>query len=709
MDFSKERKLIIGFVCLLSILILLGIYSFHNNNKSKEYSSYVQHTNDVLQYLGQIRNLLFQLEIHKAAFLTDGLEKHRNVSRGIIKEMDESLDKLRSLSSGNPVQSKRIDTLEILLFRRLSLTQQLFENRNQSGALSQNKVLSQELAVTSDILTLMEHFRLHERSMREEYKAKYDFYVDRFSAIIACLFSLAIICIVLLSFFVHYHLKTRSANENKILEHWQTLQAILDNTSSYISIKDTEGRYTLVNKKFEFDAQHSKEFYLGKNDHEAFSAEVEQITKDSDNKVLKEGLSLQYNSRVTVQGTVRHYFVIKFPLRDIMGTITGVTAISTDITEQVNLEEENRKALERVYDLYNKAPCGYHSVDKEGLITEMNDTELRWLGYTREDVIGKLTYKSLISATHAPFYASTEHKNIYQNEIQLLRKDGTSLPVLLSSEPLFDEIGNFIRTRTIVFDNTERKKQEDKIKQLNLDLEINNVLLKATNGELESFTYSVSHDLRAPLRSINGYAQILQEDYDSQLDEGGKKTVGIIIKNAKRMGNLIDDLLAFSRMGRQELRKGKVNMQELAESTISELPEHKADIRIHNLPTIKGDLSMLRQVWQNLLSNAIKYSEPKDFPVVEIGYRQELMEDIFYVKDNGVGFDMQYAHKLFGVFQRLHRNDEFEGTGVGLAFVHRIVAKHGGKVWAESVPDEGATFYFSLPRLDLNYSPAQTN
>jgi len=336
----------------------------------------------------------------------------------------------------------------------------------------------------------------------------------------------------------------------------------------------------------------------------------------------------------------------------------------------------------------------------------MNDTELKWLGYEREEVIGKMTYRTLISSQHLPSYLNTEHKNFNQKELYLLRKDGTSLAVLLSSEPLVDETGKFLRTRTIVIDNTERKKQEDKIKQLNLDLEINNVLLKATNGELESFTYSVSHDLRAPLRSINGYAQILKEDYSQHLDENGQKTVQIIIKNTKKMGLLIDDLLAFSRMGRQELRKAKVDMPDLVQSIVSDLPKHVAEIRVNELPIIKGDQNLLRQVWQNLLSNALKYSEPKSYPVIEIGYRHESTEDVFYVKDNGVGFDMQYAHKLFGVFQRLHRNDEFEGTGVGLAFVQRIVAKHGGKVWAESVLNEGAAFYFSLPRLEHKYPTA---
>lgn len=704
MDLSRERKLIIGFACLLAILALLGTYSFYNNKKSNESALYVQHTNEVLQHLGQIRNLLFQIEVHKSYWLMDHMEEHRTVTEKLRNEIRENLEKLTKLSADDAIQSKRIDSLERLLQQRLSLTSQLFHVK--ANHTPKGEVLKMELTKTYDILLLMDRFRQFERTKREKSKERHDFYINRFSFIIVCLFTLAISCIILLALLVHYHLEIRSANENKIREHWQTLQSILDNTSSYISIKDLDGRYTLVNKRLEFDSQHTKESYLGKTDTEVFSPEVGKMTRETDSKVIQEGVSLQYNSKIMVQGTPLHYFVVKFPWRDLNGTIMGVTSIATDISEQVNLEEENRKALERVYDLYNRAPCGYHSIDSNGLIVEMNDTELKWLGYERMEVINKLKYSDLVSPHHISSYSALEHKSIYQNELQLLRKDGTYLPVFLSSEPIRDENGGVVRTRTIVFDNTERKKQEDKIKQLNLDLEINNVLLKTTNSELESFTYSVSHDLRAPLRSINGYAQILKEDFSEQLDENGKKTVQIILKNAKRMGNLIDDLLAFSKMGRQELRKSKVDMQDLVESIVLDLPKHTAELRIQGLPTIKGDHNLLRQVWQNLLSNALKYSTPKSYPVVEIGYRQELMEDIFYVKDNGVGFDMQYAHKLFGVFQRLHRNDEFEGTGVGLAFVQRIVAKHGGKVWAESVPNEGAVFYFSLPRLDLTYSTA---
>lgn len=223
--------------------------------------------------------------------------------------------------------------------------------------------------------------------------------------------------------------------------------------------------------------------------------------------------------------------------------------------------------------------------------------------------------------------------------------------------------------------------------------------LESVNKELEAFTYSVSHDLRAPLRAVNGYAEMLIEDYGSLLDDEGKRIVTTISANAAKMGILIDDLLAFSQLGRKEVQKTTIHMNELVAGVMLELQEathHQAHIEVGNLHAVHADYSLIHQVMYNLLSNAIKYSSKKDRPHVEIASETRNGEIIFSVKDNGSGFDMRFVGKLFGVFQRLHSQDEFEGTGVGLAIVHRIIARHGGNVWAEGRVDAGATFYFSL-------------
>jgi light-regulated signal transduction histidine kinase (bacteriophytochrome) len=225
--------------------------------------------------------------------------------------------------------------------------------------------------------------------------------------------------------------------------------------------------------------------------------------------------------------------------------------------------------------------------------------------------------------------------------------------------------------------------------------------LQALNKELEAFTYSVSHDLRAPLRAVNGYAQMLMEDYGSKLDDEGKRVLEAIRYNALKMGTLIDELLAFSRLGRKAARKKEVDMDHLVKNVMLELNKlvkHNATVTIGKLHTVQAEHGLLHQVMYNLVSNAIKYSSKRKDPVVEIFSEEKNGDIIFSVKDNGAGFDMQYADKLFGVFQRLHSQEEFEGTGVGLAIVQRVIAKHGGKVWAEGKKNEGAIFYFSLPK-----------
>jgi len=224
--------------------------------------------------------------------------------------------------------------------------------------------------------------------------------------------------------------------------------------------------------------------------------------------------------------------------------------------------------------------------------------------------------------------------------------------------------------------------------------------LRETNAELEAFSYSVSHDLRAPLRAIHGFARILLEDHGTSLDPEAKRVLGVIDENTRRMGQLIDDLLAFSRLGRKELETAPVDMADLVRTVAAEVRrsagDRPLDIAIGPLPPARGDRDMLRQAVTNLLDNAAKFTRHRASGHIEVGHRADGAETVYYVKDNGAGFDPRYAGKLFGVFQRLHRAEEFEGTGVGLAIVQRIVLRHGGRVWAEGQPDAGATFFFTL-------------
>lgn len=250
-------------------------------------------------------------------------------------------------------------------------------------------------------------------------------------------------------------------------------------------------------------------------------------------------------------------------------------------------------------------------------------------------------------------------------------------------------------------DITERKHSEETIKLLNKELADKVRQLEFANKELEAFSYSVSHDLRAPLRVINGYIKILGKDLSGKLTEEIKQSLETISGNSKKMENLIEDLLAFSHISKNEIVKKQINTEQVVKGVIEDLCKQysveKTIFTIRNLPPMTGDGSMLKQVWINLISNAYKYSKKKLPQLIKIGSELNNNEITYYVKDNGVGFDMLYYNKLFGIFQRLHGDSEFEGTGIGLAIVQRIVTRHGGKVWAEAKVNEGATFYFTIP------------
>ena len=489
--------------------------------------------------------------------------------------------------------------------------------------------------------------------------------------------------------------------------------------------------------------------------------------------------------------------------------------------ERKRVEQALRRSSAQIHDLYNQAPCGYHSVDANGVFLAINDTELAWLGYTRTELIGKVSIASLMTPASRAHFQNTfallkQQGQVHDVEYELVRKDGTIMPILLNATGFEDEEDHHFFTRASIFDITRRKLAEedrqlfftlsldlfciagfdgrfktinqawekslgysddellaapfidfvhpedraatvavaedlshggntisfanryrakdgsyrwllwsatpaverqlifavarditeqkladDAFKQLNEELRQRTAQLETLNRELEAFSYSVSHDLRAPVRHISGFADLLSKQ-EVGPDPKARRYLGFIMDSARQMGRLVDDLLSFSRMARSEMHVVPVNLDEMVAEVRNQLADACANRninwRIGRLPQLRADAAMLHLVMVNLLSNAVKYTSKRPQAEIEIAWQPGVEEDTLSVRDNGAGFDMKYVGKLFGVFQRLHHNDEFEGTGIGLANVRRIIHRHGGRVWAEGVIDQGATFFFTLPK-----------
>jgi len=365
-------------------------------------------------------------------------------------------------------------------------------------------------------------------------------------------------------------------------------------------------------------------------------------------------------------------------------------------------DRQTKRSLERA--ILDTAIDGIVTIDERGIVRTFNPACGRLFGYEAGEVIGRnvnVLMPAPYREEHDGYlerYRDTGERRIIGigREVAGRRKDGSEFPLYLSVGEWVDDDGSRFFVG-VLRDITDLKDAEQRILQRQRELE-------AANKELDGFTFSVSHDLRAPLRAIDGFGRILLEDHAGRLDAEGRRVLEVIRRNIVRMGQLIDDLLAFSRLGRDAMKPTHVDMTTLARTALDEVlaaePGRAIDARVADLPDALGDPTLLRQVWVNLLGNAVKYTRPRSPAVILVTGRTEHDEVVYTVRDNGVGFDMTYADKLFTVFQRLHKASEFEGTGVGLALVQRIVLRHYGRVWAEARADEGATFCFALPRKE---------
>ena len=414
-----------------------------------------------------------------------------------------------------------------------------------------------------------------------------------------------------------------------------------------------------------------------------------------------------YHSLYVTRSELPYYFVFIL----FASVLTWFTAVRRRVERELlqTRDELEREVAERTQQA-SLLDLTHDSIFVRGMddvITFWNRGAAELYGWSAGEVVGKMTPHHLLQTVFPTPLDDVDAELMstgrWQGELERTKADGSRVVVASRWSLRRDEQGKAVAILETNNDITERNRREHEIRTLNEELGKRAIELEATNKELEAFAYSISHDLRAPLRHMVGFTELLKKNAASLLDDKSQRYVAIILESAKRMGNLIDDLLSFSRIGRAETHKAMLSLQQLVQEALTEVGQETGGRnivwKVGTLPAWYGDRSMLRLALVNLVSNAVKFTRTRPRAEIEIACMDQKEDQVVvFIRDNGVGFDMRYVDKLFGVFQRLHTPEAFEGTGIGLATVQRIVHRHGGRVWAEGLVDEGATFYFSLTK-----------
>lgn len=488
------------------------------------------------------------------------------------------------------------------------------------------------------------------------------------------------------------------------------LKAALDE-HAIVAITDPQGRITYVNDKFCAISKYSREELLGQ-DHRIINSGFHPV------EFIRDLWTTIANGEVW-HGEIKNrakdgsfYWVDTtiVPFLNEQGKPRQYVAIRADITERKRAEEAALDSEARLNFALQTSNIGAWELSLRDHTANRTAIHDRIFGY--DALLPHWTYEMFLdhvlpedrAEVDRSFRVATATNANWSLECRIRRADGEVRCIWVAGGHERDSEGKVVRMSGIVQDITERKAREAEIQQLNAELEQRvsqrTIELEGANKELEAFSYSVSHDLRAPLRAISGFSKIVLEDHSAALDADGLRYLHQVEQSARQMGQLIDDLLTFSRTGRQALVLQTVSTTDMVNACLADLQGMKENrhvtVNVGELPDCEADASLLKQVWLNLLGNALKYTRKCDQAVITIGSRREGDTDSYFVQDNGAGFEMKYADKLFGVFQRLHLADDYEGTGVGLALVQRIVQRHGGRVWAEANLNLGATFHFTL-------------
>ena len=707
MTWALSRSITGAFIVSIAIMITAAGLSWNYTYQLKDAAAWVSHTHQVLREIEEVRAGMTELDNNQLGYLLLGDEQLLSLREKSMTEIRRSIERLRNLTSDNPHQKPRLDQLEPLIAQHVAFGERTIFVRREQGLLAAQQLLTlgTDLALPNEIMHVLGAMRDEENSLlitREKQSEVIS--TSTFLLLpMAAFFSLTILSLAL--FLLNAGITERRSAE----EISAGLAAIVNSSNDAIIGKDLNSIITSWNIGAERMFGYSANEMIGQSISRLIPSDRQGEEMRIINRVKNGQLVEHFETlRIAKDGRVIDVAATVSPIKDKAGRIVGASKMARDITDRKRAENALHEGEKQFQTMINAIPQLAWIARADGTIFWYNQRWFDYTGTTLEQMEGwgweRVHDPDLLPKVMEGWKYSLENCQPFEMEFPLRAADGHYGWFLTRVLPLKNDAGIVVRWFGTNTDLSQKRAADEEIRELNTNLEervlVRTAELEAANKELEAFSYSVSHDLRAPLRAVDGFSQAVLEDYGGQLPEEGRRDLQTIRDGAQRMGVLIDDLLRFSRLSRAPLNKEQVDTGKLVASVLESLDYQRAgrqvDILIGDLPDCQGDAGLINQVWVNLIANALKYTRKRETSVIEIGCTFEQGENIYFVRDNGAGFNMRYVDKLFGVFQRLHRADEFEGTGVGLAIVQRIIHRHGGRIWANAAIDRGATFSFTL-------------